>query len=321
MKKKYILICSDENEGSTDLVCDWLNHFKKPFIRISSNDLIRIENIKIFNNDIDIEFKVKNIKLMLSDIKSYWYRRSNLSFEAIHKVEKEIDNDDISYGINLNLISEYNKVVEFFEESLNNKAKLNTYKNISLNKLNVLSIASKLGIKIPDTLVCNKKIDLNLFKHKDLITKAIGDFMFTKEDTSYSIMTNKISNQQIESDVFFHTLFQNQIDKDFELRIFFMKNKFYSSAIFSQINEKTKVDFRNYDIENPNRVVPFKLHPEIENKLLKLMKKLNLKSGSIDMAYTKNDEYIFFEVNPIGQFEQVTFPCNFNLHREIALEL
>lgn len=40
-------------------------------------------------------------------------------------------------------------------------------------------------------------------------------------------------------------------------------------AIFSQENDKTKIDFRNYDIANPNRCVPYKLPRRIEKQLIR----------------------------------------------------
>jgi len=48
------------------------------------------------------------------------------------------------------------------------------------------------------------------------------------------------------------------------------------------------------------------------------MSKLNMNCGSIDMIVTKQKEYVFLEVNPIGQFKQVSFPCNFYLEQKIA---
>ena len=68
MKKKYILICSDEKEGTTDIVCDWLNYFNKSFIRISYFDKIKILNTKLLNDDIDIEFQINNQVYFLSEI-------------------------------------------------------------------------------------------------------------------------------------------------------------------------------------------------------------------------------------------------------------
>ncbi|MPT35513.1 MAG: hypothetical protein E2604_10600 [Flavobacterium sp.] len=56
-------------------------------------------------------------------------------------------------------------------------------------------------------------------------------------------------------------------------------------------------------------------------KLKKLMKVLKLNSGSIDMLVSSNNEYVFLEVNPIGQFGQVSKPCNYYLEKQIAKEL
>jgi hypothetical protein len=43
-----------------------------------------------------------------------------------------------------------------------------------------------------------------------------------------------------------------------------------------------------------------------------------LTSGSLDVVLTTQYEYVFLEVNPIGQFEQVSVPCNYNLFKTIA---
>lgn len=97
-----------------------------------------------------------------------------------------------------------------------------------------------------------------------------------------------------------------------------MKGKFYSMAIFSQNDNQTSVDFRNYNYNKPNRKVPFQLPMEIEKKLDILMKKLDFNSGSIDMIVTVENEYVFLEVNPLGQFSMTSFPCNYNVEKIIA---
>lgn len=90
-------------------------------------------------------------------------------------------------------------------------------------------------------------------------------------------------------------------------------------AIFSQNDSQTKIDFRNYNHSTPNRNVPYKLPEELEHKLTNLSKKIGINCGSIDMIVTKNDDYIFLEINPIGQFGMVSNPCNYYLHEKIAL--
>ena len=116
-------------------------------------------------------------------------------------------------------------------------------------------------------------------------------------------------------------MFQRMIEKEFELRIFFLNNTFYASAIFSQIDNQTKTDFRNYNDCKPNRTPPYKLPVKIQNKLSILMSKLTLNSGSIDLIVTPLGKYVFLEVNPIGQFAQVSIPCNYYLEKIMAFEL
>jgi len=150
-----------------------------------------------------------------------------------------------------------------------------------------------------------------------MITKCIYNGGFTIEE-KYSIgaFTNRVNEST--SSTFFPSLFQEEVKKKYELRIFYFLGEFYSSAIFSQGNNKTEVDFRNYDKEKPNRVVPYQLPIDLGQKLKTLMDELNLETGSIDMIVTPEKKYVFLEVNPIGQFNQVSIPCNYFLEKKIA---
>jgi glutathione synthase/RimK-type ligase-like ATP-grasp enzyme len=89
-------------------------------------------------------------------------------------------------------------------------------------------------------------------------------------------------------------------------------------AIFSQGDNKTSLDFRRYNRSFENRKVPFQLPEIIEEKLNGLFNALNLNCGSIDLIFTSNDEYLFLEINPVGQFGMVSFPCNYHLEKIIA---
>lgn len=309
-----ILICSDVLEPTTDVVCSWLNFLEKKFIRISSNDIIDIKTVHINDDFVDITFSINDEIYKLSQFTSYWYRRSKLKFKENDKIIFKHEDDDISNPVNFFLDEEYSNLNTFFEYLLNKKAKLNTYQDNEINKLKTLSIAKELGINIPKTIISDE-FDLSIFEDK-WITKPISDLIVRKNGFSYSSTTKRISEADINNLAI--TKIQNKIDKKFEIRTFYFNETFYSSVIFSQENPKTELDFRNYDSENPNRVVPFKLPKKIEKKLKKLCLKLNLKSGSFDIAYTKDDKYVLFEVNPVGQFEQVSFPCNYKIHREIA---
>lgn len=309
-----ILICSDVLEPSTDIVCTWLNHFNKQFVRVSYKDLIEIKTVNINNDLIDIDFYINGNIYKLSEFSSYWYRRSKLRFKRNEKVKFKFEGEDISNEINSFLDEEYDKLFEFFEFMLNQKSKLNCYWDNNINKLSTLALAKELGIIIPKTIISDNFSFLKL--EEKWITKPISDLIIRKNGFSYSSTTKRVSDSDIHN-VGISKL-QEEINKKFEIRTFFFNNKFFSSAIFSQSNPKTELDFRNYDYENPNRVVPYKLPKKIKRKLKVLSVQLGLKSGSFDIAYTEKGEYVLFEINPVGQFEQVSFPCNYKIHKKIA---
>ena len=114
---------------------------------------------------------------------------------------------------------------------------------------------------------------------------------------------------------------QQKIKKQYELRIFFVGDALYTMAIFSQEDAKTQTDYRNYNHKKPNRFIPFTLPDHISQKLKVFIKKSGLDTGSIDIIYTPKGEYLFLEVNPVGQFSFVSFYCNYNLEKKIAEHL
>jgi glutathione synthase/RimK-type ligase-like ATP-grasp enzyme len=114
------------------------------------------------------------------------------------------------------------------------------------------------------------------------------------------------------------SLIQRKIDKKYEIRVFYLMGNMYSMAIMSQNKNETEIDFRNYQNQNPNRTLSYELPDEINKKIIKLMDVLKLNSGSIDFIYNTNNEYVFLEVNPVGQYGMVSYPCNYYIEKKIA---
>src|SRR5699024_11613139 len=111
------------------------------------------------------------------------------------------------------------------------------------------------------------------------------------------------------------------IEKQFEVRVFYLKGECFSKAIFSQNDQQTAEDYRNYNIEKPNRIIPFQLPVKIIKKTKKLMDEVGLDTGSLYFIVTKNNQYIFLEINPIGQFADFYYQCNCPLEKQVVKEL
>ena len=304
-----ILIISIDNDYSTTAVIEWLNFFKKKWIRVNQNQKIFVD----FIND-DIIFRTNEISFKLSEITSCWYRRGflNLNFKVSCKIKKIED---------FNII-ESSKVEQYIYYKLSLLKNINKFTNSTVNKLIVSEIARNLEIKTPNDYLVNTKNELRKIitnNKQEFITKSIwGNPTYRFDNFSLFNYTQKVDIKKIETNNFALSLVQNYIDKKYELRIFYLDESFYSMAIFSQNNMQKTVDFRNSNTDKPIRTVPFLLPKEIQKKLTILMKKLDLNCGSIDMVVNTNNEYFFIEVNPIGQFGMVSFPCNYNLEKVIA---
>ena len=191
-----------------------------------------------------------------------------------------------------------------------------------LNKFNTLIAAAKAGLKIPPTLLTSNTEELAAFRkrHGSLIVKPASDLLICYDhDGPITTFTSRIDELQDWTGSF-PALFQKEIDKEYEVRSFYLYGKCYSMAIFSQTDACTSVDFRRVG-SVPNRMVPYSLPEHVGAAIGRLMTLLDLDTGSIDLIRDPSGQFIFLEVNPVGQFGMVSGPCNYHLDYEVAIHL
>lgn len=296
-----IYIISESTDISTNKVIEWLSFYGESFKRINTeSDLMEMS--------LTIDDMMDNLSVGKN---LFWIRRGYFPF--------------LSKEIKKSLFSEYFKNeyfhLTFLIENFSKQTIGSFSKEISNNKLENLILAKRSDINIPKTIVTNKKKDVfNYFKDDSkLITKPISKNFSLKEDNY--IFSGKGTQLLCKDDIpefFSMSLVQEYIEKEFEIRIFFIKKYFFAMAIFSQNDEETRIDYRNYNFNKPNRCVPFNLPNEILDKLITFTKISNHDTGSIDLIFTKNGEYVFLEINPMGQFDWLSGNCNYYIEKEIA---
>jgi len=328
-----VLIITQEDDRSTDDIIDWLLYYNKPFVRINGDDFNRSDlryNYSV-GNDIDKIASLEGVDF--SQITSVFYRRwisFNFSYEKILKSFEDFSAFTLS-NIKNNLVTEMRKSYSYLFDylSLLDTKSLPNLKALYVDKINVLNKAKDLGILIPNTIICNNKIDLVKFKLKydKIITKPLSEVLVfenissdKKDQEIFFMRSSIVTNELIDNleSKFFPSLFQQYIEKDIEIRSFFLDGDLYSMAIFSQLHEQTKIDFRNYVEDNPNRTIPFQLPNCLEDKLRKLMLQLDLNTGSFDIILTPDGDFYFLEINPVGQFGMTSIPCNYYIEKKIA---
>ncbi|THF51794.1 grasp-with-spasm system ATP-grasp peptide maturase [Flavobacterium supellecticarium] len=317
---KEIFIQSERNDLSTDDVIAWIYYLKKDIKINTFLDDYLIDSLSIeMSNNKKVEVRINNKKL--NSISNVWYRRG----EWIGFDKNNVRNKEIHRKINTEAIT---PALEFLNSGFSIN-QINKFDDNQANKLKMLRTALSLGIKIPDVLLTGSNLELHQFikKHKKVITKPVENpytnFKFKNHSIKFSTSSKLITEDDVEENesFFLPSFFQKYIEKKYEIRSFYIDGLFKSMAIFSQQNEKTKIDFRNYDRIRPNRCVPYLLPKALERKLHKLMIQMELNCGSFDIIVTPQNQYYFLEVNPIGQFQWVSLNCNYYIEKLIAKRL
>ncbi len=329
-----ILIVTETIDNSTDDVIEWVHFLKKNVKRVNLEDKININSVRYINERPVVKFTLNNGEVINSDeVTAYWYRRGDFNLIGANNYKTYIKNSTLQNVVNQNLKNEVITIRDLlYYITENKKNSIGSYYTADNNKLIHIAIAKSVGLKTPASVVCTNKKELIKFYEthtNGIITKPLSNGItyvskFNKKvNNVYTVYTNEINEPDISHipSTFFPTLLQEKINKKFELRIFYLKGHFYPMAIFSQNDEQTKIDFRRYNQQKPNFRVPFSLPFEIRKKLKKMMQKAILNNGSIDMIYSADSEFYFLEVNPVGQFGMVSRPCNYNIEKQIALEL
>jgi len=313
-----IFIFSSSYDLSTDLVIDWLNYYKYPFFRFNSEDIFdQAFKIDLLNETIYF----KGVIIPIEKVKAIWFRKI-----WITKTFQLFKEHKLDFESHLRLHKEHLSVFKTLYYLLKKKEWLTNPNNSMLNKCSVILEAKSAGLNVPETHIVNSKRDvLEFAKSNRYIIKSSNEPVSLFDEGLYTMYTKSISEKLTDKfslpEIISPSLVQEKIEKDYEIRTFFLREKFYSMAIFSQENTRTKEDFRDIDWSKSNRVVPYKLPTEIEKKTKRVMRMVGLNCGSIDYIKGVDGKYYFLEINPVGQYGMVDFPCNYNLNKEIALEL
>lgn len=323
--KKKVLIISRADDRATLNVQKWLRYYNTDFTRLNFEDHTKITYHFDDNSQVGISIfdSSNNLLIESKDIKSVWYRRGDINnfFYKESLLLKDIQFENLFRKHLDNENSYYNELIHLgFYKYLHINNRLTSIPN----KLWTLNIAAECGLMVPPSMVtCYRKDVLNFHKNNNekIISKAIRDgISFNIDDYYFTGYTELLPYELINqlNDEFFPTLFQAYIEKQFEIRTFFLNNTFYSTAIFSQNDQQTQVDFRKYNYSYPNRTPCFVLPMKVQESLRMLLKRININCGSIDLIKGKDNNIYFLEINPVGQFAQVSTPGNFYLEKQIA---
>ena len=336
-----ILILSQSPlEPTTEDVMDWLRCLGAPCVRLNGEDLDGDAAVTVAIDGLCVEVGIggiggiggmggldeEGVELPLAAVRAVWFRRwlRERRHETVDLLELPSSAAvKLQHDIRRHLTLESRKLSDFLFAHFRALPWLSEPWKASPAKLDVLVRAARAGLATPATLVTTERERLRRFcaAHDGVITKPIGEAeIYLHEGERHQMYTAPLDLAAIDAlpRRFPPSLFQERLEKLWEVRVFYLDGECHAMAIFSQADEQTRADFRNYNRARPNRCVPYRLPRETAARIQALMRDLELATGSLDLIHTPDGRDVFLEVNPVGQFGMVSKPCNYRLDRKVA---
>ena len=187
-------------------------------------------------------------------------------------------------------------------------------------KASQLRVAAELDLELPPTLVTNSReefLDFYGQHNGNIVGKLVGSaFDRTVGASGFCRFTEVVSKRDVgyaASLQYCPVILQAYVRKRLELRITVVGRKVFAAEIHSQQTHHTRHDWRRYDLSHTPHF-PHALPPEVQERCVRLVERLELCYGAIDMILTPEGRYVFIEINPSGQYlwieEQTGLPIS-----------
>jgi ATP-grasp ribosomal peptide maturase len=166
-----------------------------------------------------------------------------------------------------------------------------------------LAYAAACGLAVPPTVVTNDPHEARSFLAAaggTLVYKPLAAANIAEEDRNRTIFTTVLGELSSEASIA-HTahMFQRWVPKKYEVRLTVVDRMIFGARIDAH-SSAAAIDWRtDY---GQLTYLPIEVPAPISQAVCALLARLNLRFGAFDFVVTPDDEWVFLEVNPNGQW-------------------
>lgn len=322
-----ILILTDKSDTHPTSVINLMKERNVPFFRLNTEALMVDYTFCWFQEngkfpDFYVKENATGKVIWGHNIKSIWYRKPDFPQVLPYTISDEIDR--------------HNKVEskQFFLYLMHYLTDIysigsHLYDKRANSKMLQSKLAVELGMQIAPTCFSNAKDDVVEFTKGfgDVSLKCLRDHWMKAEDGKvYDLCTQKVPSSLLASqpeEAFAQTVVfaQQYIEKQYELRVTVIGPYVITCKLDSQAltPETGSVDWRqgyDYGLKHEMIVTP----PTIETFCKEYLSRLQLHFGCFDFIVTPNNEYVFLECNPNGQWGWIEDECHTSVMSEAMVD-
>ena len=311
-----LLFLSNSKDATCDYFCEIAEANQVGYFRLDTDFPQGAVNIK-FNLGDNICITCNGLQLRPQDIKCVWNRRP----------EKIYAGNFSTTAFDDHFRDEWRHSFDGFFKQIPIQTWINhPYNNAnSISKIEQLVRAKKYGLLVPDSIVTQHRCEFDIFfdKYKDgVITKPISHGYICDGNSVHNIYTTAINIKKCN---FTHlsncpTLFQEKIHKTSDVRINYIDGLMDATEIFFIEDGKQRLDIRRNNMDGV-QYKPIKLPPNIASTLERLIKSYHLRFAAIDMCIRNDGQWIFFEINPNGQWAWLDIMGATTFHEKLLAQM
>jgi len=309
------LVVTNKRDLTSDLIVLELKRRELPFIRLNTEDFADSLIICHPTHESMWRVVIGGSSFGTSGIDAAYFRRP----EPI-SVPPGVANDGRMY-----CALEWHAALESLYWELGGRW-LNAPHHIMLaeNKLRQLRLASKCGMKIPDTLATNDpKAAAAFCQNRQVIGKPFRQALVSLEGAESVIFTTRIhidATTDSQAIKVAPMILQKEIRKQFDVRVTVVGDQVFAASIDSQSNPETQVDWRRSSKPDLRHLI-HELPARLSAQCVQLTKMLGLRFGAIDFVLDPHGEYWFLEINPNGQWGWIESRTDLPIANAIVNEL
>lgn len=323
-----IFVYTNKEDTHPTNVIKYLTEWGVPVFRFNTECLLTDYEFSWTSINGHCDFTIKNIKNGLSvkgsEITVMWERRAMIPKELPYRHQQdEINNHNIeeAHGF-LSFLRYYMKDIPSIGGIVEDR--------YSESKMLQQAVAQQLGMRTPDTCFSNDAAAVKEFakKYQTLSLKPIsGNCIYVDDTHEYDFYSQKIESSQLMPQpeiAFTQTVnyLQEYIEKAYELRVTVIRDDVIACKIDSQSQDADtgKNDWRQGYGHNLKQTI-VDIPDEVKQFCHEYMKRLHLNMGCFDFIYTPDNEYVFLECNPNGQWLWIELDTGYDISKVVAQNL
>jgi hypothetical protein len=258
---------------------------------------------------LEIHFRDGGAPLGSERISGLWWRRPGMARDAFR--------NDRSHGaLNIARMERRSALVGTLTGFLGNAFNDQGRSREAAHKPAQLCRAEALGLQIPHTLISNDSAAVRAFHEQTngrTVYKMFNGSPFGLYGTRLLDLEDLEQLDRLQS---CPAIFQECVEGDFDVRVTVVGDEAFAAKLEHDHDDEV-IDTRFLKA----RISPHPLPADLEQLLVRYVREAGLVYSAIDLRYSPERGYVFFESNPEGQFLWIEMEAGLKISRAIARRL